>query len=303
MKERRQMIFPASGQLRKSTLILIYFILSSLIFTNPNAQIRAEKEIKGVYRLINEIKDGFEICIVDGPLVRAKFYPEFVYGGNEQRYLFNPKHEIWIDNSISAEEYQYTVAHELNERHLMASLGYTYADAHDSSLRLERKMRLADLGAAIKHEGDLPKVAPCDCDSVKEIGELKDSIKLKGIYLQLYSIRDGISIWVVNGANVRRDIFPDFGFSGNDLAYYFIPKNEIWIDAQVSCEETEFSIKCELSERKFMVSGDEYDIAYEKGLREEMKLRNEKREEALNKKAVIVPKQLEREKGTGTEKQ
>ena len=128
----------------------------------------------------------------------------------------------------------------------MASFGYTYADAHDSSLRLERKMRLSDLEKPIKHEAELPKVGSCDCDSIKEISELKDSIKLKRIYLQLYSIRNGISIWIVNGSNVRRDIYPDFGFSGNDLAYYFIPKNEIWIDAQISCEETEFSIKCEL---------------------------------------------------------
>ena len=116
-------------------------------------------------------------------------------------------------------------------------------------------------------------------------------------------MRQGISIWIVNGSNVRRDIFPDFGFSGNDLAYYFIPKNEIWIDAQISCEETEYSISCEMNERKFMASGDEYDIAYEKGLKEEMKFRNEKRKEALNKPAVIVPKQLDREKGTGAEKQ
>jgi hypothetical protein len=297
------MIYPKKSRGSKSQFILIYLIISSLVFTNIDAQILKNKEIKGVYRIINEIKDGFEICIVDGPLVRQKIYPEFVYGGNEQRYLFNPKHEIWIDNSISVEEYRYTVAHELNERHLMGSFGYTYSDAHDSSLRLERKMRLADEETAKKHEAELPKVTSCDCDSIKEIPELGDSIKLKGIYLQLYSIRNGISIWIVNGSNVRRDIFPDFGFSGNDLAYYFIPKNEIWIDAQISCEETEYSINCELNERQFMVTGDEYDIAYEKGLREEMKFRNEKREEALNKPSVIVPKQLDREKGTGTKKQ
>jgi hypothetical protein len=277
--------------------------LPGLILTNLYPQETKNKEIKAVYRQINEIRDSFEICIVDGPLVRQKIYPEFLYGGNDQRYLFNPKHEIWIDNSISVEEYRYTVAHELNERHLMASLGYTYSDAHDSSLRLERKMRLADLEGAKKHEAELPKVAPCDCDSIKEIPELGDSIKLKDIYLQLYSVRQGISIWIVNGSNVRRDVFPDFGFSGNDLAYYFIPTNEIWIDAQVSCEETEYSINCELNERKFMASGDQYDIAYEKGLREEMKFRNEKRKEALNKPPVYVPKQLDRDKGTGTEKQ
>ena len=248
------------------------------------------------------MKDGFEICIVDGPLVRQKIYPEFLYGGNEQRYLFNPKHEIWIDNSISVEEYRYTVAHELNERHLMATLGYTYSAAHDSSLRLERIMRLYDLKSANYHEAELPKVAPCDCDKIKEIPELGDSIKLSGVYLQLYAVRQGISIWIVNGSNVRRDIYPDFGFSGNDLAYYFIPKNEIWIDAQISCEETEFSILSELNERKYMVSGEDYDHAYEKALSEEMKFRNEKRKGALNKPEVIIPKQPDREKGTGTEK-
>jgi len=273
------------------------------VFTNIYPQkITKNTEIKGVYKLINELKDGFEICIVDGPLIRQKIYHEFLYGGNEQRYLFNPKHEIWIDNSISIEEYKYTVAHELNERHLMAALGYTYSAAHDSSLRLERKMRLADLETANKHEAELPKVVSCDCDSVKEIPELGDSIKLNGIYLQLYSVRDGICIWIVNGSNVRRDIYPDFGFSGNDLAYFFIPKNEIWIDAQISCEETEFSIVCELKERGYIASGDDYDKAYEKALGEEIKIRNQKYEEVLYKPLLKIPKQKERDIGTGDEK-
>jgi hypothetical protein len=299
---QKQLSYPKIYRRSIIPLIFLYIIIPGLIFTNIYPQDAKNKGIKGVYRLINEIRDGFEICIVDGPLVRQKIYPEFLYGGNGQRYLFNPKHEIWIDNSISVEEYRYTVAHELNERHLMASLGYTYSDAHDSSLKLERKMRLADLEIATMHETELPKVAPCDCDGIKEIPELLDSIKLRGIYLQLYSIRNGISIWIVNGSNVRRDIFPDFGFSGNDLAYYFIPKNEIWIDAQISCEETEYSILCETTERRYIESGKDYDFAYEKGLIEEVKFRNEKRKEALNKPAIIIPKQLDREKGTGTEK-
>src|ERR1035437_6518149 len=283
-------------------IILICIFLPGLVFSDIYPQKTNHKEIKGVYRLINEIKDGFEIYIVNGPLVRQKIYPEFLYGGNEQRYLFNPKHEIWIDNSISVEEYRYTVAHELNERHLMAAFGYTYSDAHDSSLRLERKMRLADLENANNHEEELPKVAPCDCDKIKEIPELGDSIKLTNIYLQLYSVRQGIAIWIVNGSNVRRDIYPDFGFSGNDLAYYFIPKNEIWIDAQISCEETEFSILCELSERNYIGSGDDYDHGYEKALIEEGKVRNQKYKEAAKKPSIIIMNMKERDIGTGDEK-
>src|ERR1035437_4760268 len=163
------MIFPMIHRRSIYPLILIYIIIHGSVFSNIYPQKTQNKEIKGVYRLINEVKDGFEICIVDGPLVRQKIYPEFLYGGNEQRYLFNPKHEIWIDNSISVEEYSYTVAHELNERHLMATLGYTYSVAHDSSLRLERKMRLADLENANKHEEELPKVALCIFKKEKKI--------------------------------------------------------------------------------------------------------------------------------------
>lgn len=296
------MISPIIYQRRIYSLILIYIIIQGLIFSTIYPQITKDKEINGVYRLINEVKGGFEICIVDGPLVRQKIYPEFVYGGNAQRYLFNPQHEIWIDNSISVEEYRYTVAHELNERHLMAVFGYTYQAAHDSSLRLERKMRLADLETANKHEAELPKVGSCDCDSIKEIPSLGDSIKLKNIYLQLYSVRNGISIWIVNGSNIRRDIYPDFGFSGNDFAYYFIPKNEVWIDAQISCEETEFSILCELSERNFMSSGEDYDHAYEKALWEESMIRNQKYKEAAIKPAIKIQKLKERDIGTGNEK-
>jgi hypothetical protein len=76
-------------------------------------------------------------------------------------------------------------------------------------------------------------------------------------------IRDGISIWVVDGYLVRKNIYPDFGFSGNDLAYHFIPSKEIWIDGQVSCEETEYSVSLEMMERKLMVEGKSYSDAYE----------------------------------------
>jgi hypothetical protein len=280
--------------------LLLLIVLIGLI----NCTYAQNKNIRvsGVYRLINEVKEGFEVCIVNGPKIRQKIYPEFLYGGNEQRYLFNPKGEIWIDNSISVEEYRYTVAHELNERQLMAQLGYTYTDAHDSSLKIERRMRFSDQESAKKHEEDLPKVSPYDCDGIKEIPELSDSIKLKNIYLQLYSVKEGIYIWIVNGSNVRRDIYPDFGLGGNDFAYHFIPKNEIWIDAQISCEETEFSILCEMTERKYMVEGEGYDFAYEKALEKESNLREIKYREAAKKSSVILSKMLERDKGTGDEK-
>jgi len=72
---------------------------------------------------------------------RIQSPPEYLqripYGGNEQRYLFNPKGEIWIDHAVSCEEFELTLAHELNERSLMAKFGWTYEKSHDSSLMVE----------------------------------------------------------------------------------------------------------------------------------------------------------------------
>jgi hypothetical protein len=45
------------------------------------------------------------------------------------------------------------------------------------------------------------------------------------------------------------------------LAYHFIPAGELWIDAQISCEETEYSIATELHERALMAKGVSYDDA------------------------------------------
>ena len=183
-------------------------------------------------------------------------------GEMNKRYPFNPKGEIWIDNAISCEEYYLTLAHELNERHLMAKFGWTYLTAHDSSLSLEQTIRHSNEEICRAHEASLNKVPVTDYDNIKEIKGIPDSTQLQGIYRVPVDTRDGISVWIVDGYLIRKNIYPDFGFSGNDLSYHFIPPKEIWIDGQVSCEETEYSIATELIERKGLETGKSYDDAY-----------------------------------------
>ncbi len=221
-----------------------------------------DKRVGGVYRYYNGKKGKFDIWIVDGSRIRLSIYSSFLYGGNEQRYPFNPKGEIWIDNAISCEEYFLTLAHELNERHLMAKFGWTYIEAHDSSLALEQVIRRSNEEICRAHEASLKKVAVTDYENIKEIKTLPDSIKLQNIYRVPADTVDGMAVWIVDGYMVRKDIYPDFGFSGNDLAYHFIPPREIWIDGQVSCEETEYSIQQEMTERKELAAGRSYDDAY-----------------------------------------
>ncbi len=274
-------------------LISIAFLLSSCK-EKVNSPVSAGDN---VYRYYCGEKDGFKVWIVDGALIRKNIFNEFVYGGNDQRYPFVPLNEIWIDNSISSEEYETTLAHEINERNLMARFGMTYFDAHDSSLALELVMRRDYLKVSSVHESILPRVSPIDFDSTQEIEDLPDMIKLKNIYRVPLRFVSGVKVWVVDGYAVRRDIYPDFGFSGNDRAYHFIPENEIWIDGSITCEETEYSIALELKEREKMSHGMLYDSAYVEAVKITDKLRAANQELILKQKPVIKTNPIVRDTG------
>jgi hypothetical protein len=216
-----------------------------------------------IYRYYWGTKDGYRVWIVDGYTVRENIYNAFLYGGNEQRYPWVPAGEIWIDHAVSCEEFELTLAHELNERHLMAKYGWTYYRAHDSSLRLEVAMRRKYKVICQGHEAALPPMPARDYEGIREIKDIPDSVKLQDIYRVPLGKRDDISVWIVDGYQVRATIFPDFGFSGNDRVYRFIPANEIWIDGQISPEETEYSIAAEILIRNLMSGGATYGAAYD----------------------------------------
>jgi hypothetical protein len=179
----------------------------------------------------------------------------------------------------------------------MAKFGWTYQAAHDSSLRLEQVIRRRNEEECRSHESSLGKVSVLDSYNIKEIKSLPDSIFLQNIYRIPEGNRDGITIWVVDGYLVRKNIYPDFGFSGNDLAYHFIPKNEIWIDGQVSCEETEYSIALEMSERKEMTQGKSYSDAYEDAVEQSRLSRLEMDKRLKSHAPVFLPDSLERDSG------
>ncbi|MDP4223178.1 MAG: hypothetical protein Q8868_07690 [Bacteroidota bacterium] len=276
----------------KKTAFLIIVIISCLCINW-----RTTRKVNGVYRYFCGEKDNYKIWIIDGNRVRQKIYKEYLYGGNEQRYIFNPKGEIWIDNAISCEEYDLTVAHELNERHLMAKFGWTYEAAHDSSLSLEQVIRHRNQETCVSHEASLKKVSVLDSYNKKEIRNLPDSIKLNNVYRVPEGVRDGISIWIVDGYMVRKNFYPDFGFSGNDMAYHFIPVKEIWIDGQVSCEETEYSIALEMKERQLMMEGKSYSDAYEEAVQMIQDRRKDMEKLVRSHFKIAIPDSLERDAG------
>ena len=256
-----------------------------------------QEKVEGVYRYYWGEKSGYHIWIVDGYKVRHKIYDSFLYGGNEQRYIFNPKGEIWIDHAISCEEFELTLAHEMNERHLMAKFGWTYYKAHDSSLMVELKMRRQNEMICKAHETSLTMLPATDYNGVREISGIPDSIRLNNIYRIPLGERNGMKIWIVDGYQVRKTIYPDFGFSGNDKSYHFIPSQEIWLDGQISCEESEYCIATELTIRDQMSKGKNYSDAYSSAILENDKRRDQMEEIIRQHPPVVVPEVLARDTG------
>ncbi len=251
--------------MKKSLSLLIFSLIFCSCQVETNFSHKGIDDIPGVYRVYMGKIDSLSIYIVDGETVRREIYPDFIFGGNEQRYSFVPHNEIWIDNSVSNREYMTTLRHEINEMGLMRDAGMTYIQAHDSSLMLEVKLRNDFRNESLEHEKSLPEVFVSDTDSVKQILSIPDKIKLKDIYLQKREIIDNkFTVWLADGDKIRREIYPDFGFDGDWNDYNFIPENEIWIDGGISCEQYIYTLAGEKKFIELYTSGTGYDEAIQK---------------------------------------
>jgi len=251
--------------MKKLLSLLILFVVFSSCKVETNFSYKGPEDIAGVYKVFMGKNDSLEIYIVDGDLVRREIYSDFIFGGNEQRYLFVPHNEIWIDNAIPNREYTTTLKHEINEMTLMRDKGMSYLDAHNSSLMLEVELRNQFRKEALEHEKNLLEVSPTDTDSIKQISSLPDKIKLKDVYLEKKESKENsYSIWLVDGDKIRREIYPDFGFDGDCNDYNFIPENEIWIDGNISCDQYIYLLAEEKSSIELLNSGTEYNEAAEK---------------------------------------
>lgn len=258
----------------KKIIIICLLIFISGCKVETNFSYKGPEDITGVYKVFMGKIDSLEIYIIDGDLIRREVYPDFIFGGNEQRYPFIPHNEIWIDNTIPNREYTSTLKHEINEMTLMRDKGLSYLDAHDSSLMLEVELRTGFRKEASEHEKNLSEVSPTDTDSIKQISSLPDKIKLKDVYLEKRDSKGNpYTIWLVDGDKIRREIYPDFGFGGDWNDYNFIPKNEIWIDGNISCEQYIYLLAEEKSSIELLNAGTDYYETAEKTKIEVQQLR------------------------------
>jgi hypothetical protein len=83
---------------------------------------------------------GLKVYLIDGTYVRNHFHSQLIQGGNEFRYAFVPKNELWIAREVPEVERPFVLLHECIEREFMKK-GWSYERAHTAAKRAENKER------------------------------------------------------------------------------------------------------------------------------------------------------------------
>ena len=84
---------------------------------------------------------------------------------------------------------------------------------------------------------------------------------LKPPYLRGDEQRGDLQVWIVDGGYIRGHIDEEFTNFGQHYRFPFIPKNELWIDAEAENDERVFFIDHLLVEHTLMAGGMPYDEA------------------------------------------
>lgn len=180
-----------------------------------------------------------KVFIVDGFIIRRDLDEEFTNFGQHYSFGYIPKYEFWIDKEASPDERKLFTDRLMNEWKLMKK-AYEEAVKKD---KLERKKFR------------------------KEDKDKKFHIKL------IKKIKDDVEIWKIDGKLVRDMLDIDFVEGGHEFVYNYVPKNEVWIDNDITTKERKFVILHELFERALMKKGSDYDNAHIKASEIEKELR------------------------------
>jgi hypothetical protein len=204
---------------------------------------------------IEELGD-LQVWIVDGSYIRSHKDEEFTNFGQHYRYPYIPTNELWIDREAKHDEQQFFIDHLLVEHRLMAK-GVPYEKALPAADRRERKerRRAGDVGRLTHHGETLPDG--------------------KDVHERLWQkLKNGLSVWIVNGRLVRSVFDIDFTEGGHDCIYEFVPENELWIDDAIEESERGYILLHELHERNRMAKGWPYDKAHAESSRLEYRCRH-----------------------------
>jgi hypothetical protein len=86
----------------------------------------------------------------------------------------------------------------------------------------------------------------------------------KSFYTKNIGKMDGLSVWLVDGEKVRKNIDENFVQYDHHARFRFIPTDEIWIDKETNEGERKYFLENIFRERKFMSEGMSLEEAVEK---------------------------------------
>lgn len=186
---------------------------------------------------------GFDVWLVDGEYIRKFISEDFINFDQHYHLNFIPKNEFWIDVANKHHEVKFYIDRLYIESRLMVA-GKSYAEAYRIATIHDIRER-----AKLKIIKDIRK------------RKLPKEKLVKKVHKKLL-INRKIKVWLVDGSLVRSLFFNDFAGGGHDKVYPFIPKNEIWIDDDITDKEKKFLILHEMHERTLMTLGSSYSEAH-----------------------------------------
>ncbi len=190
-----------------------------------------------------------KIFVVDGQKVRKDVDKEFTNFGQHFRFKCIPKYEFWLDKEAAKDETDFFIDHLLIEWGEMKN-GKSYQEA---CVKAERK-ELSERKKATKDKKQKPL-------HIKLIGKTKDNL----------------NIFLIDGNQVRTIYDIEFTEGGHDFVYNYVPKNEVWIDNDLSQSERKYVILHELFERSLMKNKKmSYNNAHNKASEIEWQARHDK---------------------------
>jgi hypothetical protein len=191
------------------------------------------------------------VWLVDGAWVRTNVEQEWDNYGHHYADSFIPENEIWLDVQAHPDEQKFFVTHCLVERRLLAR-------GVDEEIA-RQKANEADIEER-KKAGDLKKF--------RKDGHLANPADMHVTLLK--KLTSDVSVWIVDGRFVRSVFDVEFTAGGHDHVYEFIPRNEVWIDDDITDAERPLVLLHELHERNIMEKGMDYDHAHDESSKLEL---------------------------------
>jgi len=97
----------------------------------------------------------------------------------------------------------------------------------------------------------------------------------ENVHIKKIGEHEELSVWLVDGEKIRKDIDENFVQYDHHGRFHFIPSNEIWIDRETNEDERKYFLEHISWEREFMGQGVTLEEAVEKADKRETRERHD----------------------------